>query len=640
MIINEILKTKIPFSLALLAIMAMAANTEQLFLQAVKTNDNAANAVAAINWAPIELSLNPWANSLIKEKVALTGAAIPLIPGAKRLTFDNGYTVRYRVEASAGLVANFYRQVLASQGWKTAAKISPSTTLEKLTIAYAENPWSKKTDITYAYEPVNYPKVLGVKIAEADTSAPAPSEPTAAPVSEPTPTAPPPSPEQNQTFNNQPQPVAPDQYQPRPDQPRLPENQTQPQEPMQPINQPTMNQMEFSRPSTKPFPGDQGSSQPCRVNGVEMPGSCEQYNNQNPGQKGPGDQINQGDQMNGQRQQGPSEEDQKKMDERRFKDMKKGLSQFANGAKMMKRSIAKIKIANNKCGVGMPEELENALAQTDNLVRKINAAKTADELDEIVGDIQDVGSVMQDWGPRMGDLNRLCQMLKRADRDAKQFDRNIKRLESQAKANKKVDVSELIAEYKTAVSAQKEILAQAKSLAKTDPESALTKIEDDFYGNLDNLYNLQMQIDTVINITRGIKNITREINKFASQIKSLAKKKIDIKDMQELLNGLKTQVEEIKTLVKEKADPEDLINKIEESFDSRQELQDALQEYDIVNMVPQIKSGTNYNIKMNLPEAFRKNENNNDDNGADVDQRPFNAGPGGAGPGAPTKLGR
>ena len=516
----------------------------------------------------------------------------------------------------------------AWRSWKKTTKALSNVNLEQLSITLIENPLSNKTDIIYIYIPSFRTRVLGVKIAEADiiTSAPESIQPQAeasAPIFQPEAQSPMSLPEQpwpqqpapNQNFPMPEQPPAPDHNQPQP-------GQFAPYGPPQPGQmQPNINQMEFQRPMKQFNQGDRDPNQTCRVNGVEMPGSCEKYNNQN---QGPNEQNNrmeqgrptgQGDSWGDAKRQGPSEEDQKKMeeeqkkmDERRFKDMKKGLSQFASGAKMMKKSVAKIKIANSKCGVGMPEELENALAQTDNLVGKINVAKTAEELDEIVGDIQDVGSVMQDWGPRMGDLSRLCQMLKRADRDAKQFDRNLKRVESQVKANKKVDLSELLAEFKTAVLAQKDVLVQAKELAKTDQDAALEKIEDEFYGNMDNLGNLQMQINAIINISRGLKDIAREINTYASQIKALTRKKIDTADMQALLNNLKSQIEEIKNSVKSKADPEEIISQVEAAFDARQELQDALQEYNMINTTPKVSSGSSFNVKVNLPDAFKKHQ--------------------------------
>lgn len=165
-IISFILKTKIPFSLALLAITALAVNAEQLFLQSIKANHYAYDAVATISSTPAKISFNSWPSG-IKEKVALAGANIPLMPGSKRITFNDSYSVRYRVNASAGLVADFYNQALVNQGWKATTQASANVKLEKLTIRYTENPLSNKTDIAYAYTPINS-AVLGVKIAEAD----------------------------------------------------------------------------------------------------------------------------------------------------------------------------------------------------------------------------------------------------------------------------------------------------------------------------------------------------------------------------------------------------------------------------------------------------------------------------------------
>lgn len=579
--LKDILKSKVTFAVALLILVTAAILAEQVFLRAIaednEATDNAVSALLAPNsQRPTSLSVQ-----ISGEKVALAYADIPLIPGAERMTFDNANSVKYRVNDRATRVANFYREVMTGQGWRMPGQALTNKKLEKVTITYSENPISKKTDVIYTYKPSL--AVLGVKIAEADVTAPAPApEPTPAP-------APAPVPESTSTPSPAPEP----QPQPMPTQPTgdrpadQPTDQSgQPMPPFQPGDQPRPNQMEFIRP--------------MQPNG--------DYQNREGGQEMNQRQNFQGREMMGQERQGPSEEEMKKMDERRFNDMKRGLSQFSNGAKMMKKMLPKIKASINKCGVNLPEELTNALDQTDNLIGKINSAKNAEELDEVMNDIQDVGSVMQEWGPRMGDLTRLCQMLKQADRDSKRLDRDVKRIEAQVKANKKVDLSELAAEYKTAVAALKEALAKAKELAKTDPDEALNKLEEDFYGNMDNLGNLQMQIDAVVNINKGLRSIGSEINGFTSKIKALAKKKVDITEMQEMLNNLKTQVAEIKSLIKTKFDAEDLVAKVEEAFDSRQELQDALQEYDMIITLPKVNSGSSFNVKMNLPDAFKKTE--------------------------------
>jgi hypothetical protein len=307
-----------------------------------------------------------------------------------------------------------------------------------------------------------------------------------------------------------------------------------------------------------------------------------------------------------------------KMDERRFKDMKRGLSQFAKGIKSMKKSAAKTKAIVSKCGVSMPEELENALASADNLVGKIESAKTADELDEATESIEDVGSVMQEWGPKMGDLHRLCQMIKQGDKDLKQLERSIKRAESQDKSNKKVDLSEMIAEFKNDFNGLKSALAEVKQLAKTDPESALEKLEDDFFGQMDNVRNSERAIDMALNVLRGIKDADREMKDYQKQINSLKKKKVDTAEIQAELDFLKSQIAELKVLIKTKFDPDDLVDTVEATFDAREELQDALQELGAgPQMVPQIKVNKSYNTRVDLPDAFKKQENKTEDEGSD-----------------------
>jgi len=276
----------------------------------------------------------------------------------------------------------------------------------------------------------------------------------------------------------------------------------------------------------------------------------------------------------------------------------------------------------------MPEELVNALNSSDSLVAKINNAKTADELDEAVGDIEDISSVMQDWGPRLGDLNRLCQMLKQADRDQKQLDRS---LASYTKKNTtKMDITEILAEYKTNVEGMRQTLADVKVLAKTDAEEALTKLEDDFYGNMDNVRNSEQALNMVLNISQGIRQATSDIKRMESSIKALKKKKVDTADIEAQVADFKQQIADIKVLIKSKFDVDELIGKVETAFDAREQISDALQEYGVGNMEPQIKENKGMNVQVNLPDAFKKQGGNeegdnqnqgNNQNGPGMDNR-------------------
>lgn len=570
------MKTKISHLLALLTIAAAAVLIENAFLQSMAINNQAYDLIAktTIN------EISPQNLNLMKtaDKVALADASVPLFPGAKKLTFGDANSARYRIDASANKVAHFYNQIMSSLGWQkvkdSTQALAADKSLSRVIIAFAENPITKKTEAIFSTKPLSQSDIFSVASASAEEA----------------------------VVNNAPeQPVQPAQPLPSAD------NQNNQTPPPQPLIQPNGQQQNNMVPQPT-----------CRINGVETPGACSQYNN-NGGQNMNTMEFTRPQNDGKNSQQGPSEEDMKKMDEQRLKDMKRGMSQFTRSITMMKKSVAKNKITLSKCGVSIPEELTNALNSSDSLVAKINSAKTADELDEVVGDIEDVGSVMQDWGPRLGDLNRLCQMFKQADRDLKQLDRSL--ASYQKKNNAKMDISGILAEHKTNVGDMRQALAQAKELAKTDPDEALTKLEDDFYGNMDNVRNSEQAIGMVLNISQGVKQAAMEIKKIEANIKNLKKKKLDTSAIEELTAEFKQQMAEIKTMIKTKFDADELISKVETAFDAREQINDAMQEYGIGMMAPQIKENKSMNVQVNLPDAFKQQSGNQGDNSGQGDNQ-------------------
>jgi len=557
----------------------------------------------------------------VSASAALAKDGVALYPGAQRLTFTPGAEVTYRVPETADKIVSFYSQILPAQGWEELENEYGQLTYVKgedeLTIKLEENPLSKKTVTTYAFAPTS--AVLGIKLAQetaplpADSSGSVPMDQTSQPA----------NPQSGGCPNLM--PVAPC------DNGRYECNggawqcvaSSQPNQPSQ--QQPYQNNQpnQYQQPYQQNKFDQQNATQTCRVNGVEMPGSCDNYNQ--PGQMGQ-NQLGQGNQMgqNGQMgpggegmgQQGPSEEQMQKMDEQRFKQMKQGLNQFSKGATQMKKMLAQVQKKVTKCGVGIPEELTNALAAADGIVTKIKAAQTADELDEIITDVEDVGSVMQEWGPQMGELNRVCQMITQADRDAKKLDQDVKRLTSRVKANKKIDLTEALAAFQQEVTALKQVITDAKTLAKTDPLSALDKIETEFYGEMDNIQSSRMAVETALNISQGLKDVAREIKSVETQIKNLKKKKIDTAGVEELLTTMKSQVAELQSLIKTKFDPEELISLVESAYDTRQQIMDLIQELSgTITYMPNIKADTKMNVNVNLPDVFQKQQQQ--DNSAD-----------------------
>jgi len=154
--------------------------------------------------------------------VALSSVSIPLYPESKQLTFNQGNMVSYSVNVPAEAVAKFYTAGMSSQGWRNLDQIDVpvirSNNLDKFTVSLNEDQVSKKTIVTYSYLSPQLIKVLGTELTPDDpTSSSADTGSTQTPLD-----------------NNQ---------------------------------QPLQEQQQTS-----------GQDQTCKVNGVDLPGTCDLYN--------------------------------------------------------------------------------------------------------------------------------------------------------------------------------------------------------------------------------------------------------------------------------------------------------------------------------------------------------------------------
>ncbi|MDO8571329.1 MAG: hypothetical protein Q7R79_01490 [bacterium] len=335
---------------------------------------------------------------------------------------------------------------------------------------------------------------------------------------------------------------------------------------------------------------------------------------------GPG-KMGQGDES------GFGEEQEARVNEQRFKGMKQGTGQAKRMINGMKKMVTQQEKKLGECGVSLPVELKEAVSSSNLVIAKLEAAKTADELEEIFTDLQEVVSPMQEWGPKLGDLHRLCEMVKRAGsetKDSSKTGKEVKRLQklintprykTQISLGGRIDITDLVSEYKEKFGKLQESLAKVKDEAKTDPEAALETLEDSFYGTaMSDLQSIKMAIDMVENMTRGLQSAKRDISGFEKALKGLKRqnviaerKKMDTKDTSELeslVSLLKANVAEITAFVKVKGfDPDELVDKVQAASEVREDIQEKLAELrGVSEFVPQIKGGQNFNFQ--LPDAF------------------------------------
>lgn len=293
---------------------------------------------------------------------------------------------------------------------------------------------------------------------------------------------------------------------------------------------------------------------------------------QGPGGFGPGGSGPDG--MMGPEGEGPDEDQIQKMQIKgMFQGAKMAARGMAQGMKMMKSMLPKLQ----KQGITVPQELHDAIASADAFVAYMQKIKSADDIPDAdafmdkMSEMADIGSVLQEWGPRLGDLMRMGQMIKEADRRMKQMATGVKRAKTQA-AKSKVDLSNLIAELDTNAEAARQALADAK--AKTDPDEKQDAIET-FFDNVQNVFDSIKLIDDLKNISRAKADWTRQIKQNDALVKQLQKKKLDTSELAAKQGELKAKLTELEQALKQKPiDQETVVGILDEVKELQSEFGD------------------------------------------------------------------
>lgn len=303
---------------------------------------------------------------------------------------------------------------------------------------------------------------------------------------------------------------------------------------------------------------------------------------------------------------GPSEAEMQKMDQQRFEQMKKGLKDFSRSVTSFQKMVKQMEPKLKKLGVSIPAELKAALEQAPAVVEKIKNAQTPEELDEIVVDVSDIGSTLQEWGPKFGDLIRLGNMLKEGDRMVKKMTTELKRVKRLATKNPEL-LGATVGEMETMLAAITQGVQEAKAAAQTDPDSALDILQEKVMDSQEEFWNNSSIVDTLQNLKTGLKSADSQVKKVDAAIKKIAKQKdIDtavVDELKQMSTDLKAQLAELKALSKQAdADPEELRILAEELWQAFEDLQNQLAEYGQGLYQPQVQRGQD--VKFNLPQGF------------------------------------
>lgn len=377
-------------------------------------------------------------------------------------------------------------------------------------------------------------------------------------------------------MNNQPNQMNPGNFQPGPnDQPNQFRqfNQVDPMS-LGPISEPTNNQNQPFDQSSMNGNGFQPNSmgnQPgatCRINGQEQPGPCPQFNSDQP------NNFNQ--EQNDQERQAMDARQQAQ----RLKDMKRGALDMQRGLKMFKTQIAKI----TKQGLTIPEEITANLTKAQELIDKINTAKSSDELEDF--DMSEVGEVMQSLNESRGQLQTMAQLpsiLKQMKSEIKRQTADLARANKlAANLNKKgLDVSQHLTNFTEQLAQLKNLYDEVtqKSQSGNIEEDLMSTIGEDFFGQIQEAYQPYKTIQIISNLGTFKANFKLQLSQAANQIKQVERKKLDATELKSLYDQAKERGNEIiATLKTPDLDPENIMTSLDELQQIQQDFRDQVDE--------------------------------------------------------------
>jgi len=266
----------------------------------------------------------------------------------------------------------------------------------------------------------------------------------------------------------------------------------------------------------------------------------------------------------------------------RLQDIKRNIKNFEQEIKMFEKQINTLK----KQKMAVPAQVTENLGKLKEIIATIKNAKTWAEVEEMGFDqMQEYMNNLQENRQQLEMLARWPQTLKDLDRQLKQFASELKRSKTiTARLQKQgIDISNLYTEFESGINRLKAVRDEAANKIKSGDaetiESAFESIQDDFFGQTQDIWQNQRIIQTMSNLGQFAKEFKQRMAGSQQLINQLKRQKIDTAELEDLINQAKTQGNEILVLVKAKpVDEEAIISGLMEMENFRSELENQVQE--------------------------------------------------------------
>ncbi len=265
--------------------------------------------------------------------------------------------------------------------------------------------------------------------------------------------------------------------------------------------------------------------------------------------------------------------------QQRLDGMKRGMKGMEQGLKMFKTQIAKL----TKQKITVPSELSDNIAKLEAIIAQVKTAKTSEEIDAI--DFESMQDLMQS----LDENRQQLEILARWPQTLKQINAELTRLtREQAKsktivdrlAKKGMDLQTEYTAFAEAISKLKAVRDDAVAkMAAGNSEEAFTALQDDFFGQMEDVWQNQKVIMTMSNLGRFASDFKQNMAQVNSMVKRLQKTKVDTTELEAIISQAKEKGQEVLNLIKAKPlDADAVTSALDELENLKQEFDDKISE--------------------------------------------------------------
>ncbi len=292
--------------------------------------------------------------------------------------------------------------------------------------------------------------------------------------------------------------------------------------------------------------------------------------------------------------------------QQRMEGMKRGMRGMETGLKMFERQVVSL----TKKGVIVPADIQEHIAKLKLVVEKVKVAKSFDEVQEDMESMQDLMENFDQDRQRLEMLARWPQTLKQINSQLTRLTRELARSKIIVTrlATKDIDLQSEYTAFTEAVNKLKGIRDDAVAkMAAGNSDDAFSALEEDFFGQMDDVWEYHKVIMTMSNLGRFTSEFKQGMTQANSTIKNLKRKKIDTADLETIMAQANEKGQEILALLKVKpVDTDAVTDALAELENIKQEFEATIDELTGAEESLPWEQGPQQFKDINLPQGFEK----------------------------------